>query len=170
MIIRNITDDDICQLISLCEKENTPRAHKGDGVGYNSYNEYIWIKNTLNLYEQAKDPSSGNLCIGVFNEDNVMLGFLTASYFSNWYTGSLIADMKDVCTDMTYEKYHEVFEKLFKRFINHYAQLGVTDWRADTIRSQDDNGLKFGNYIKKLFGEENDIVLNTSVRGVNTNN
>lgn len=166
IFIRNITDNDICQLISLCEKENASLAHKGDGLGYNNYNEYVWIQNTLSLYAQAKDPASGSLCIGAFEDNGTMLGFLTASYFSNWYTGSYIADMKDVCTDMTHDKYHEVFEKLFKKFINHYAQLGVTDWRADTIRSQDDRGLKFGNYIKKLFGEENDIVLNTSVRGV----
>jgi hypothetical protein len=170
MIIRNITDNDICQLISLCEKENKPRAtgSSKDGLGYN-YNEYLWITNTLNLYQQAKDPSSGSLCIAAF-EGGHMLGFLTANMFSNWYDGSLIADMKDVCTDMTHGNYHEVFEELFKEFISHYASKGVVNWRADSIRAKDDNGLKFGNYIKKIFGEENDIVLNTSVRGVNTNN
>lgn len=167
MIIRNITDNDICQLIALCEKENKPRAvgENKDGLGYN-YNEYMWITNTLNLYQQAKDSMSGNLCIGAFNDEGVMLGFLTASVFSNWYDGSYIADMKDVCTDMTHENYHEVFEKLFNEFIHHYASHGITNWRADSIRAKDDNGLKFGSYIKKVFGKENDIVLNTSVRGV----
>jgi hypothetical protein len=167
IFIRNITDNDICQLISLCEKENKPRAvgDNKDGLGYN-YNEYMWITNTLALYEQAKDPSSGCLCIGAFEDSGEMLGFLTANIFSNWYDGSLIADMKDVCTDMTHESYHEVFEKLFKKFISHYANNGVVNWRADSIRAKDDNGLKFGNYIKKVFGEENNIVLNTSVRGV----
>jgi len=166
IFIRNISDNDICQLISLCEKVFGPQA-KGpnkDGLGY-GYNEYVWISNTLNLYQQAKDPASGCIAIGGYDGDK-LLGFLTANYFSNWYDGSYVADLKDVCTDMTYEKYHEVFEKLFNQFINHYAELGITNWRADTIRAKGDAGLKFGNYIKKRFSKESNIVLNTSVRGV----
>jgi len=166
LTIRNIMDNDICQLISLCERIFGPQAQgdNKDGLGFN-YNEYTWIQNTLNLYQQSKDPTSGYLAIGCF-DGNKLLGFLTAGYFSNWYDGNYVADLKDICTDTTHDSYHEVFEKLFKNFIDHYVSFGVTHWRADSIRSNNDAGLKFGNYIKKIFSEENEIVLNTSIRGV----
>ena len=166
MHIRKILDNDICQLISLCEKINKPQATgpNKDGLGY-EYNEYIWIQNTLDLYQATRTAESTNLLIGCFDGDK-LIGFLTASVINGWYDGKSVANMHDVVTDFERDDYHLIFEMLFQRFLDYYKQFYITNWRADTIRSNNESGIKFGEFIKKKFGETNDIALNVSVRGL----
>lgn len=162
--VRKLDDQDVVKMIDLCEKENIPRAEAGDGLGCVP-NRYVWVQNTLNLLGQQRDGDQRALVLGAYDGDH-LVAFLTAHTFTNWYSGELTADMKDVCTDMSHPEYHKAFELIFGEFIRNYKELEVTAWRADTIRSHGDEGQKFGSYIEKVFGNDNDIVLNVSVRGV----
>ena len=161
---RKLNDQDMSKLIALCEKENIPRAESGEGKGYEP-NRYIWIQNTLNLYGQMRNGDETYLALGSFDEDENMVAFLTAATFHNWYNGDLVADMKDVCTDLTHDEYHIAFEQIFGEFIRYYKERNVDKWRADTIRNEEDSA-KFAAYIAKVFGDENHIVKQTSIRGI----
>ena len=156
--IRKLSDNDIVSAITLMKEF----IFDPPPVGY-EMNEANWVANFLGLYYKSKeDPNA--VVLGCFDtDDNELMGFISGDTFISSYDGLPTADMKDTVT-FPEKQQAATFSLLFDAFLKHYYDNGIVTWRFDSIRKEEDQH-KVTNFIKKYYGDTNDIDVFVSIRG-----
>ena len=151
---RPIENNDIVAVINLMNEQ-----HGNEETPGYAHNEAAWISNFMIMYH---NPDA--LVIGVFDtDDNQLFGFMTADTFVSFYDNRLIADVKDCVT--LGPKRGLIFNNLFEYFLEHYAGLGIMDWRFDSVKKDEVERTKLADFLEKRFGDRNDIEMFVSIRG-----
>ena len=126
------------------------------------YDEINWCTYFMNAVKKQNDGDVNYIAHGVY-KDGHLLGFMVASAFTNYYNNNPVMDVKDMIVDEdagTFTK-AKVTAMLFDNMIAYTKSQGGTQWRADSIRTEE-QGHAYAKFLQKRYG----CAIHTSARGI----
>lgn len=120
---------------------------------YSAYdrNERCWVEHfTTHVREQNLGNPKYLAIADVDRDKDVILGFMLASAFQNYYTQEWVMDVKDCIVDHDYHNAKTVI-RLFNAMFDHMREHGGKLWRADSIRAGD-KAEEYCLFLQKKYG------------------
>lgn len=135
---------------------------KGDDYHGYEYDEINWCSYFMGIVKKQYEGDVNHIAHCVYR-DGHLLGFMTGSTFNNYYNNTPIMDVKDMIVDESQSQLTKakVTMKLFDNMIEYTKSKGGTQWRADSIRTEE-LAMNYAKFLQKKYG----CAIHTSARGI----
>lgn len=139
----------------------------GEADVYHGYyrNDAQWLTHAIKHVREAIDGNPHYIAIKDVDKNGKMLGFMIASTFNEYYSNQYVMDVKEMMVDYEAGRIANAKSviRCFDYMIEHIKKHGGTQWRADSIHSED-NAFDYARFLQKRYGS----AIHTSSRGVVT--